>query len=343
MNMILHGINNADLANDDTLAAPQHRTNGELLQFDQVLTNPPFSQNYEQRAWSTRSDSRYGLAPETGKKADLMFAQHMLAVLKPDGIGATVMPHGVLFRGGAERDIRKGIIEDDRLEAVIGLAPNLFYGTGIPACILVLRGTGPRRAERQRKVLFINADREFTAGRAQNHLARSTPRRSSPPTATSRTSPASPASWTSTSCGERLQPQHPPLRRQHPAARAPGRPRPPARRRPGAEVAAHAAPFSAYGIDVWSLFALRPPRRPGYCVPRRWLAAAPPRDPGDGRRERGRSSSRRSTTGGTARQAHHRAAGHGRAPSCWPARDLLTSFEHPWSRSASWTAISSPA
>jgi type I restriction enzyme M protein len=83
---------------------------------------------------------------------------------------ATVMPHGVLFRGGAEMAIRKGLIEDDLLEAVIGLPSNLFYGTGIPACILILRAPRSKPAERRGKVLFINADREFMAGRAQNYL-----------------------------------------------------------------------------------------------------------------------------------------------------------------------------
>jgi type I restriction enzyme M protein len=80
------------------------------------------------------------------------------------------MPHGVLFRGGAERDIRTRLLDDDIIEAVIGLAPNLFYGTGIPACILVLRAPGTKPAERVGKVLFINADAEFAAGRAQNYL-----------------------------------------------------------------------------------------------------------------------------------------------------------------------------
>jgi len=82
---------------------------------------------------------RYGFCPETGKKAELMFIQHMLAVLRPKGILATVAPHGVLFRGGKEGQIRKGFIDDDLIEAVIGLGPNLFYGTQIPACILVMR------------------------------------------------------------------------------------------------------------------------------------------------------------------------------------------------------------
>ena len=109
--------------------------------------------------------------PEKGKKADLMFVQHMLAVLKSDGRLATVMPHGVLFRGGEEREARKHFIDSGYLEAIIGLPGNLFYGTGIPACILVLNKAGA--AQRQGgdgHVLFINADREYREGKAQNHL-----------------------------------------------------------------------------------------------------------------------------------------------------------------------------
>jgi type I restriction enzyme M protein len=87
--------------------------------------------------------------PLGAKKADLMFLQHMLAVTRDGGMVATVMPHGVLFRGGEEKTIRAGIIDADLLEAVIGVAPNLFYGTGIPACILVLRQL--RRPPRQRQ------------------------------------------------------------------------------------------------------------------------------------------------------------------------------------------------
>ncbi len=171
MNMILHGIADADIRNEDTLANPDHiGDDGELMTFDRVLTNPPFSQNYERSGMEFPERFGYGFTPETGKKADLMFAQHVLSVLKPNGSGATVMPHGVLFRGGAEKDIRARIISRDRLDAIIGLAPNLFYGTGIPACILVLRGRKACPPERLGKVLFINADREFTAGRAQNYL-----------------------------------------------------------------------------------------------------------------------------------------------------------------------------
>jgi type I restriction enzyme M protein len=170
MNMILHGIADADLRNGDTLGEPLHVEGGELMRFDRVLTNPPFSQNYSADGLPFKERFPYGYCPESGKKADLMFVQHMVSVLRQGGMCCTVMPHGVLFRGGAERDIRRGFIEDDLLDAVIGLAPNLFYGTGIPACVLVLRAKGSKPAERQGKVLFINADAEFRAGRAQNYL-----------------------------------------------------------------------------------------------------------------------------------------------------------------------------
>lgn len=187
MNMLLHGISTADLRNDDTLAEPQHVEGGELMQFDRVLTNPPFSINWGNTeknadgspAWAPKFPERFPYqVPLGAKKADLMFLQHMVHVTRDGGMIATVMPHGVLFRGGDERDIRSAIVDADLLEAVIGVAPNLFYGTGIPACILVLRQQvqrGAQRvsgkpAERQGQVLFINADREFFEGRAQNHL-----------------------------------------------------------------------------------------------------------------------------------------------------------------------------
>lgn len=169
MNMLLHGITSADLRNDDTLTDPQHVEGGELMRFDRILTNPPFSIGYTPTQHFPER-FRYGAVPEGAKKADLMFLQHMVACLKSDGLLATVMPHGVLFRGGDEKRIRAGMLDDDLVEAVIGLAPNLFYGTGIPAAILVLRNKGAKPANRRGKVLFINADREFFEGRAQNYL-----------------------------------------------------------------------------------------------------------------------------------------------------------------------------
>jgi type I restriction enzyme M protein len=170
MNMLLHGINDADIRNEDTLVTPEHVEKGDLLHFDRVISNPPFSQNYSTENMKFKERFSYGFCPESGKKADLMFAQHMVSVLKADGMMATVMPHGVLFRGGDEKRIRQGFINDDLLEAVIGLPPNLFYGTGIPACILVMRAKGSKPKDHRGRILFINADAEFHAGRAQNYL-----------------------------------------------------------------------------------------------------------------------------------------------------------------------------
>jgi len=171
LNMILHGIMDADIQREDTLLHPLHQEGGELERFDRVIANPPFSQNYTKTNMEKPERFRWGWCPISGKKGDLMFAQHMLAVCKPNGIVATVMPHGVLFRGGEEKKIREKWIEQDLIEAVIGLPPNLFYGAGIPACILVMRpDTGRKPKERQQQVLFINADAEFHAGRAQNYL-----------------------------------------------------------------------------------------------------------------------------------------------------------------------------
>jgi len=170
MNMLLHGIRDADIKNEDTLTDPQHVEDGELIHFDRVITNPPFSQKYSKEHMDHKHRFQYGFTSTKDKRADMMFLQHMIAVLKRDGMLATVMPHGVLFRGSTEQDIRQGILEDDLLEAVIGLPPNLFYGTGIPASILVLRAKGSKPEERKNKVLFINADREYYEGRAQNYL-----------------------------------------------------------------------------------------------------------------------------------------------------------------------------
>jgi len=167
MNMLLHGISHADIRQADTLREPQHLDDSnELKRFDRVVANPPFSQNYIKK--DLKFSGRFPvMMPESGKKADLMFIQHMLAVLKHDGRLASVMPHGVLFRGGEEREARKYFIEQGYLEAIIGLPSNLFYGTGIPACIMVMNKMG---ATDRNHVLFINADREYREGKAQNHL-----------------------------------------------------------------------------------------------------------------------------------------------------------------------------
>ncbi|BAV96266.1 HsdM family class I SAM-dependent methyltransferase [Lysobacter enzymogenes] len=167
MNMILHNITRFTIENGDTLEDPQILEDGRIRQFDRVLANPPFSQNYSRA--SVKFPSRFReWCPETGKKADLMFVQHMLASLKPNGRMATVMPHGVLFRGGKEKLIRELFLGDDCIEAIISLPPGLFYGTGIPACVLVCNKQKPDSLKN--KVLFINADREYGEGKAQNKL-----------------------------------------------------------------------------------------------------------------------------------------------------------------------------
>ncbi|WP_340385279.1 N-6 DNA methylase [Streptomyces sp. SS7] len=169
LNLLLHGLTDAVVSHSDALTDPL-TAGPEVMRFDRALTAPPFSMNYVRDEVRHPERMRYGWTPEGGKKADLMYVQHVLAVLRPGGLGAVVTPHGVLFRGGSEGEIRRGMIEDDRLEAVIGIGANVFYNTGIPACILVLRGTGHRPAERRGRVLFVNAEREVTVGRSQNRL-----------------------------------------------------------------------------------------------------------------------------------------------------------------------------
>jgi type I restriction enzyme M protein len=167
MNMILHDIQSADIRQENTLTKPQHRAHdGELTRFDRVLANPPFSQSYSAKDMEFKGRFVKWM-PEKGKKADLMFVQHMLAVLKSNGHMATVMPHGVLFRGGEEKEAREHFIKHGWLDAVIGLPPSLFYGTGIPACILVMN---KENSAERKDVLFINADREYREGKAQNFL-----------------------------------------------------------------------------------------------------------------------------------------------------------------------------
>lgn len=170
MNIILHNIPGARIEFGDTLENPKNLAKGKLLQFNRVIANPPFSQNYTRSNMQHQERFVYGFAPETGKKADLMFVQHMLASLKPNGKMAVVMPHGVLFRGGKEKEIRKKLLQDNGgvIEAIIGLPPKLFYGTGIPAAILVLNKNKPD--ELRGKVFIINADAEYAEGKNQNML-----------------------------------------------------------------------------------------------------------------------------------------------------------------------------
>ena len=169
MNMLLHGLPDARIEKGDTIRDPKLVDEGELLLYDRVIANPPFSLDEWGREVA-ESDGygrfRFGVPPKT--RGDLAFVQHMVAVLNGSGRLGVVMPHGVLFRGAAEGKIRRVLLEEDLCEAVIGLPPNLFYGTGIPASILVLSRNKP--TERRGNVFFIDASREFEEGSNQNRL-----------------------------------------------------------------------------------------------------------------------------------------------------------------------------
>ena len=169
MNMLLHELDDARIEKGDTIRDPKLVDEGELLLYDRVIANPPFSLDEWGREVAENDGHarfRFGVPPKT--KGDLAFVQHMVAVLNATGRLGVVMPHGVLFRGSAEGKIRQGLLQEDLFEAVIGLAPNLFYGTGIPASIIVLNRD--KQAARKGKVLFIDASGEFEEGTNQNRL-----------------------------------------------------------------------------------------------------------------------------------------------------------------------------
>ena len=166
MNMFLHKINDANIAWGDTLRNPLHIENDHLMKFDVVVANPPFSLDKwgaEDLADDKYGRFKYGLPPKS--KGDYAFVEHMLASLNAQGRMGVVLPHGVLFRGASEGKIRKGIIDDNLLDAVIGLPANLFFGTGIPATILLFK-----KGRENTDVLFIDASREFNKDKNQNSI-----------------------------------------------------------------------------------------------------------------------------------------------------------------------------
>ena len=164
MNMLFHDIYDSEILQGDTIADPQHIENGELKRFDMVIANPPFSANYSDIK-NYRDRFNYWMPKK--KKADFMFVQHMISVLKDNGRMAVVMPHGVLFRGSEEKSMREWLVTRGYLETIVGLPSGLFYGTGIPASVLIINKNG---AAERTEVQFINADREFKEGKNQNKL-----------------------------------------------------------------------------------------------------------------------------------------------------------------------------
>ena len=176
MNLMMHGVNyrNMNLKRADTLDAdwPFAEKDGIQipLKFDAVVANPPYSQKWDIKNIDREKDTRfkgYGIAPAS--KADYAFVLHGLYHLEKTGTMAIVLPHGVLFRGASEAKIRKNIIDENLLDAVIGLPANLFYGTSIPTCVLVFKGREARAENKD--ILFIDASNDFEKGKNQNKLS----------------------------------------------------------------------------------------------------------------------------------------------------------------------------
>ncbi|MDN7125213.1 SAM-dependent DNA methyltransferase [Pseudidiomarina sp. 1APP75-32.1] len=173
MNLFLHDIDDADVRRGDTLREPKHLVNDDskaLRSFDRVIANPPFSlKEWGHTQWKNGDAygrDIYGCPPAS--YGDLAFVQHMLASLNQNGKLAVVVPHGVLFRAGTEGIIRQAMIDADIVEGVIGLAPNLFYGAGIPAAILLLNKS--KSEHLKNKVMIVNGAETYEEGRAQNYL-----------------------------------------------------------------------------------------------------------------------------------------------------------------------------
>jgi len=170
MNMLLHGLSSVRLEKGDTLRNPKIiGEHGRLMEFDIVIANPPFSLKnwgYEEAQHDPYRRFRFGIPPKG--YGDYAFVQHMIATLNPKGRVGVVLPHGVLFRGGAEGKIRKGILEEDLLEAVIGLPSNLFFGASIPACLFIVNKNKP--TERKGKVFFLYGANDYMEGKNQNKL-----------------------------------------------------------------------------------------------------------------------------------------------------------------------------
>lgn len=171
MNLYLHDIETFRIARGDTLREPKLKNaEGGLDQFDMIVANPPFSlKNWGRAGWTDDPYGRSAFGVPPKGYADFAFVEHMLTTMKPgSGRLAVVMPHGVLFRSGAEAMIREALIKSGELEAIIGLPPNLFYNTTIPAAVLICRRSISEK--RKNHVLFVDGSHRFQKGRNQNAL-----------------------------------------------------------------------------------------------------------------------------------------------------------------------------
>jgi type I restriction enzyme M protein len=170
MNLFLHGASDFQVVRGDTLRQPAFFFGDNLATFDCVIANPPFSlEKWGDEVWASDPYGRNFAGMPPAKNGDYAWVQHMIkSMAGTTGRMAVVLPHGALFRMGKEGEMRKRILQMDLLEAVIGLGPNLFYGTGLAACVLVFRQR--KKKERKKKVLIVDASRDFKTGRAQNEL-----------------------------------------------------------------------------------------------------------------------------------------------------------------------------
>lgn len=168
MNLFMHNLTHFQVEVGDTLKEPRFKKpDGSVAQFDVILANPPYSLKW--KPWNKDPRAIGGVAPQS--TADWAFVQHMIASMNPSkGRAGVVLPHGVLFRGGQEGAIRQRVLDDDLLEAVIGLPANLFYNTSIPTAILLFRAPGTKAIERKDGVLFIDASKRFTKAKNRNVL-----------------------------------------------------------------------------------------------------------------------------------------------------------------------------
>ena len=166
MNMFLHEINDSVIEWGDTLRNPLHLENERLMKFDKIVSNPPFSLD-KWGAEDLKDDiyGRFNMGLPPKSKGDYAFISHILALLNENGTAGIILPHGVLFRAASEGKIRKQIIENNWLDAVVGLPENLFFGTGIPACILIFK-----KNKVDNNVVFIDASKEYDKGKNQNNL-----------------------------------------------------------------------------------------------------------------------------------------------------------------------------
>jgi type I restriction enzyme M protein len=172
MNMVLHGLVDFRIEYGDTLSNPKLVEGGKLKTYDRVLANFPFSMDWDNKiaARDPYNRFRFGIPPERDK-ADFAFIQHMFSSLNRNGQAAIICSQGVLFRGNEEEEIRKNMISEDIIEGIISLPPKLFYGTGIPGCVLILNRN--KQENRKKKIAFINAARDYEEGKVRNKLRQS--------------------------------------------------------------------------------------------------------------------------------------------------------------------------